>query len=61
MNFTTSLQIIITVSILGYQQGYLANQLSDDVIAKKATMCRDLIDVTKKIDPGNARYNLRQK
>ncbi|XP_066261852.1 SET domain-containing protein SmydA-8-like [Euwallacea similis] len=46
------------VQLYGYQQGYLPNQLSDDIVVRKATMCRELLDVTKKIDPGNARLPL---
>lgn len=43
------------LQLYGYQQGYLPNQLSDDLIRKKAHMCRELMDVTKRIDPWNAR------
>nr|AEE61890.1 unknown [Dendroctonus ponderosae] len=46
------------VQLYGYQQGYMPNQLSDDIIAKKATMCRELLEITKKIDPANARLPL---
>ncbi|XP_050308455.1 SET domain-containing protein SmydA-8-like isoform X2 [Anthonomus grandis grandis] len=46
------------VQLYGYQQGYMPNQLSDDVLAKKATMCRELLDINKKIDPANARLPL---
>lgn len=43
------------LQLYGYQQGYLPNQLSDDLLRKKAQMCRELMNVTKKIDPNNAR------
>ncbi|KAL1497645.1 hypothetical protein ABEB36_008568 [Hypothenemus hampei] len=46
------------VQLYGYQQGYMPNQLSDDILVRKATMCRELIDVTKKIDPANGRLPL---
>lgn len=43
------------LQLYGYQQGYLTNQLSDDLLRKKATMCKELLDITQRIDPGNAR------
>lgn len=46
------------VQLYGYQQGYMPNQLTDDVVVKKATICRELLDIAKKIDPGNARLPL---
>ncbi|CAG9774056.1 unnamed protein product [Ceutorhynchus assimilis] len=46
------------VQLYGYQQGYMPNQLSDDVVVRKATMCRELIEITRKIDPANSRLPL---
>lgn len=46
------------IQLYGYQQGYLPNQITDELLKKKAQLCRDLMDVTRKIDPGNARYVL---
>lgn len=46
------------VQLYGYQQGYLHHQLSDEILNKKIKMCKELIDVTAKIDPGNSRLNL---
>ncbi|KAF5306268.1 hypothetical protein FQA39_LY08966 [Lamprigera yunnana] len=46
------------VQLYGYQQGYLPNQISDELLLKKSEMCRELIAVTKTIDPGNARLPL---
>ncbi|KAJ8978884.1 hypothetical protein NQ317_008499 [Molorchus minor] len=46
------------IQLYGYQQGYTPSQLTDDCLAKKATMCRELLDITKKVDPGNARLPL---
>ncbi|GLV39505.1 SET and MYND domain containing arthropod-specific member 5 [Carabus blaptoides fortunei] len=46
------------LQLYGYQQGFLPNQLSDDLLRKKATMCRELLHITEKIDPGNARLSL---
>lgn len=43
------------IQLYGYQQGYTASQITDDCLVKKATMCRELLSITKKIDPGNAR------
>lgn len=43
------------IQLYGYQQGYLPNQITDELLKKKAQMCRELLEVTKKIDPGNAR------
>lgn len=43
------------IQLYGYQHGYLPNQISDELLLKKAEMCRDLIQVTKTVDPGNAR------
>ncbi|KAJ8715216.1 hypothetical protein PYW08_005197 [Mythimna loreyi] len=42
------------VQLYGRQQGYT----SRDIIDKKIKMCRELIAVTKIIDPGNARLSL---
>ncbi|XP_068915824.1 SET domain-containing protein SmydA-8-like [Tenebrio molitor] len=46
------------VQLYGYQQGYTPSQISDDTVLRKAAMCRELLDITKKIDPGNARLPL---
>ncbi|KAF7280479.1 hypothetical protein GWI33_005821 [Rhynchophorus ferrugineus] len=46
------------VQLYGYQQGYMPNQLSDDIVVRKATMCRELLDINKKLDPGNCRLSL---
>nr|XP_022900334.1 protein msta isoform X1 [Onthophagus taurus] len=46
------------VQLFGYQQGYLPNQISDDQLKRKAKMCRDMLDITSKIDPGNSRLCL---
>lgn len=46
------------VQLYGYQHGYLPNQISDQLLVKKAEMCRELIEITKTIDPGNARLPL---
>jgi hypothetical protein len=43
------------VQLYGYQQGYTPSQISDDTVLRKAAMCRELLDITRKIDPGNAR------
>lgn len=42
------------VQLYGRQPGYL----SEDVLNKKIKMCKDLIGVTKILDPGNARLSL---
>lgn len=47
------------IQLYGYQQGYMPNQITDDCLVKKAVMCRELLEITKKIDPGNARYNYK--
>lgn len=44
------------IQLYGYQQGYLPNQITDELLKKKSQMCRELLDVTRKIDAGNARY-----
>lgn len=44
------------VQLYGYQQGYMPNQISDELLKKKSTICRELLEVTRIIDPGNARY-----
>lgn len=46
------------VQLYGYQQGYLPNQISDELLRAKSKMCRELLEITKKIDPGNARLPL---
>ncbi|KAF5286976.1 hypothetical protein FQR65_LT12374 [Abscondita terminalis] len=46
------------LQLYGYQQGYLPNQISDDLLLKKSEMCRELIEITKTVDPGNARLPL---
>lgn len=46
------------VQLYGYQQGYMPNQISDELLKEKAKICRQLIDTTEKIDPGNARLCL---
>lgn len=46
------------IQLYGYQQGYMPNQITDELLKKKSVMCRELMDVTKKIDPGNARYDI---
>ncbi|CAH1164666.1 unnamed protein product [Phyllotreta striolata] len=46
------------IQLYGYQQGYTPNQITDDCLARKAAMCRELLDITRKIDPGNARLCL---
>ncbi|XP_060523200.1 uncharacterized protein LOC132700097 [Cylas formicarius] len=46
------------VQLYGYQQGYLPNQLTDDCLAKKAAMARELLDINKKIDPATSRLAL---
>lgn len=43
------------IQLYGYQQGYTPTQITDDCLVRKGTMCRELLDITKKIDPGNAR------
>lgn len=43
------------IQLYGYQQGYTPTQITDDCLVRKATMCRELLNITKKIDPGNAR------
>ncbi|CAH1154576.1 unnamed protein product [Phaedon cochleariae] len=43
------------VQLYGHQQGYTSNQLTDDCLARKAAMCKELLDVNSKIDPGNSR------
>ncbi|XP_056638208.1 SET domain-containing protein SmydA-8-like [Diorhabda sublineata] len=43
------------IQLYGYQQGYTPTQITDDCLVRKATMCRELLDITNKIDPGNAR------
>lgn len=44
------------IQLYGYQQGYTPSQITDDCLVRKATMCRELLDITRKIDPGNSRY-----
>ncbi|XP_018323957.1 SET domain-containing protein SmydA-8-like [Agrilus planipennis] len=46
------------VQLYGYQQGYMPNQISDELLLEKAEMCRDLLETTRKIDPGNSRLCL---
>ncbi|CAH0564026.1 unnamed protein product [Brassicogethes aeneus] len=46
------------IQLYGYQQGYMPSQITDDCLVKKATMCRELLEITRKIDPGNARLPL---
>ncbi|KAJ8959772.1 hypothetical protein NQ314_006202 [Rhamnusium bicolor] len=46
------------IQLYGYQQGYTPSQITDDCLIKKATMCRELLDITRKVDPGNARLPL---
>ncbi|KAK4873758.1 hypothetical protein RN001_013118 [Aquatica leii] len=46
------------LQLYGYQQGYLPNQISDELLLKKSEMCRELIEITKTVDPGNARLPL---
>ncbi|CAH0401005.1 unnamed protein product [Chilo suppressalis] len=42
------------VQLYGRQPGYTTQEILD----KKIKMCRDLINITKKLDPGNARLSL---
>ncbi|CAH1964733.1 unnamed protein product [Acanthoscelides obtectus] len=46
------------IQLYGYQQGYTPSQITDDCLTRKAMMCRELMDITRKIDPGNARLPL---
>ncbi|XP_045477344.1 SET domain-containing protein SmydA-8-like [Harmonia axyridis] len=46
------------IQLYGYQQGYMPAQLTDETLTKKANMCRELLNVTKKLDPGNSRLPL---
>lgn len=46
------------IQLYGYQQGYTPSQITDDCLIRKASMCRELLDITKKVDPGNARLPL---
>ncbi|KAL3272852.1 hypothetical protein HHI36_014313 [Cryptolaemus montrouzieri] len=46
------------IQLYGYQQGYMPSQMTDDTLIKKASMCRELLDVTKRLDPGNSRLPL---
>lgn len=46
------------IQLYGYQQGYLPNQISDELLKSKSRMCRELLDITRKIDPGNSRLSL---
>lgn len=43
------------IQLYGYQQGYMPAQLTDETLNKKAKMCRELLEVTKNLDPGNSR------
>lgn len=43
------------VQLYGYQQGYLPNQITDDQVVRKSKMCRQMMEILKAIDPGNAR------
>lgn len=46
------------IQLYGYQQGYMPNQITDELLKKKSEMCREMLEVTRKIDPGNSRYTL---
>lgn len=46
------------IQLYGYQQGYTLSQISDELLSRKAKMCRELMYITKKIDPGNSRLAL---
>ncbi|XP_069699803.1 uncharacterized protein SmydA-5 [Periplaneta americana] len=46
------------VQLYGHQQGYQASQLSEQQLERKAEMCRDLLAVTDKVDPGSSRLAL---
>ncbi|KAK9693311.1 MYND finger [Popillia japonica] len=46
------------VQLFGYQQGYLPNQISDDQLKRKTKMCREMLDILRRIDPGKARLCL---
>uniref|UniRef100_A0A6P7GLW2 SET domain-containing protein SmydA-8-like n=1 Tax=Diabrotica virgifera virgifera TaxID=50390 RepID=A0A6P7GLW2_DIAVI len=46
------------IQLYGYQQGYTPTQITDDCLVRKAAMCRELLDITRKIDPGNSRLAL---
>ncbi|KAJ8923004.1 hypothetical protein NQ315_001552 [Exocentrus adspersus] len=46
------------IQLYGYQQGYLPSQITDDCLVRKTTMCRELLEITRKVDPGNARLPL---
>ncbi|RZB39814.1 msta, isoform B-like [Asbolus verrucosus] len=46
------------VQLYGYQQGYTPSQISDDTVLRKVNMCRELLQSTRIIDPGNARLPL---
>ncbi|XP_044738752.1 SET domain-containing protein SmydA-8-like [Chrysoperla carnea] len=48
------------IQLYGYQQGYLPKQLSVDQLKRKMGMCRQLIDITEKIDPHFCRLSLYQ-
>lgn len=43
------------IQLYGYQQGYMPNQITDDTLDRKINMCKELLDITRKIDPGNSR------
>lgn len=43
------------VQLYGYQNGYMPNQISDELLVEKSKMCRELIDITARIDPGHSR------
>lgn len=42
--------------LFGYQQGYLPNQISDEQLKRKTKMCREMIGILERIDPGKSRY-----
>ncbi|KAK9885451.1 hypothetical protein WA026_010947 [Henosepilachna vigintioctopunctata] len=46
------------IQLYGYQQGYMPSQITDETLNRKANMCRELLEVTKKLDPGNSRLPL---
>lgn len=43
------------IQLYGYQQGYTPSQITDDCLVKKAAMCRELLNISRLIDPGNSR------
>ncbi|KAI4456169.1 set and mynd domain containing arthropod-specific member 4 isoform a [Holotrichia oblita] len=48
----------LLIQLFGYQQGYLPNQISDDQLKRKTKMCREMLDILGRIDPGKSRLCL---